>query len=124
MVRTENPFAGRSGVNFRISSSGVGLNRLYPLLSGTFALEVVALGTVASSARAEQDNTVKPITSPAHFAARPQDTRPKGVRFLRNAIGVTWTGPGQACEADSLRESGKGGECGWSYVHRFGRSYL
>jgi hypothetical protein len=52
-------------------------------------LAVVALGAVASSARAEHDNAVKLITSPANFAARPQD-----VRFLRRSIGVTWTGPG------------------------------
>ena len=38
---------------------------------------------------------MKLITSPANFAARPQDTRPKDVRFLRNMIGVTWAGPGQ-----------------------------
>jgi len=84
------------------------------------------IGAVASSARAEYDNAVKPITSPANFAARPQDTRPKDVRFLRNTIGVTWAGPGQiqvrfrsgwlgppsrpalprgqACKADRLRE--------------------
>ena len=80
-MRTENPLVGRSGVNFRIRSSGVGSNRLYPLLSGIAGLDVDP-----SSARAEYDGAVKAVARTVNLMA--------STKQARFSIGVNETGPG------------------------------